>query len=119
MASTYEYCTLTELEAFAGIDYSSIDGTKYADANVEAKITLAERVVNAKTTPSGGSHSTVSDSVKTATIIMSMRIMNNTLIEDGYWEGTPVQVLDVMVMDLLSSEIYSPIDLIPMQGVDR
>ena len=46
MASTYGYITVANLEAYESTNYGNINATLYSDANVEAKITIAERIVN-------------------------------------------------------------------------
>jgi len=117
MVSEYEYISLANLEAFTGIDYSAVNATKYSDANVEGKITLAERLVNAHC---GQSFSTVTDAVFSATLELSARIMHNVLHVDGYEPETDaVKVWDVVIDTMLSNSIYSPVDIIPRQGVDR
>jgi hypothetical protein len=117
VVSTYGYITLANLEAYTGIDYSAVNATKYSDANVEAIITIAERLVNAHCMQS---FSTATDAVFAATIEVASRLMHNKLHTDGYEPDTDeVKVWDVVIDTMLMNSIYSPIDLIPTQGIDK
>ena len=101
MASDYSYIIVADLEAYHGdINYETQFGLD--DGVVEANISLAERNVNKimKTSYTG----TIPDYVKSATLLMAKRLMNNLIIEFGYGsEGEEqVQVIDDLVMGLLS-----------------
>ena len=82
MASTYGYITVANLEAYESTNYGNIDSTLYSDANVEAKITIAERIVNGLvgTTYTG----TIPDRIVAATTIIAAQLMRNSLIQNGY-----------------------------------
>jgi hypothetical protein len=82
MASTYGYITVANLEAYESTDYGNISTTLYSDANVEAKITIAERIVNGLigTTYTG----TIPDRIVAATTIIAAQLMRNTLIRNGH-----------------------------------
>jgi hypothetical protein len=119
MASQYGIITLANLEAYAGIDYSAINATKYADASVEAKITLAERMVVSKTRVAWSS-STATAGVIFVVTDLSMRLMHNLLKIDGYRrENDMLPTWDPQYDIHLASSIADPVDLIPMQGLDR
>ena len=82
MVSTYGYITVANLEAYESVDYGNIDSTLYSDANIEAKITIAERIVNGLigTTYTG----TIPDRIVAATTIISAQLMRNVLIRNGH-----------------------------------
>lgn len=101
MASDYSYIIVADLEAYHGdIDYDAQFGLD--DGVVEANISLAERNVNKikRTSYSG----TIPDFVKSATLLMAKRLMNNLIIEFGYGsEGEEqVKVIDDVVLGILS-----------------
>jgi len=82
MASTYGYITVANLEAYESTNYGNIDSTLYSDANVEAKITIAERIVNGLV---GTSYTgTIPDRIVAATTIIAAQLMRNSLIQNGY-----------------------------------
>jgi hypothetical protein len=117
MVSTYGYITLANLEAYTGIDYSAVNATKYSDANVEAIITIAEKLVNGHCIQS---FTTATDAVFSATIEVASRLMHNKLHADGYEPDTDkVKVWDATIDVMLMNSVYSPIDLIPTQGIDK
>ena len=82
MVSTYGYITLANLESYTGLDYSAIDATKYSDANVEYKISTAERIINGivGTVYTG----TIPDRIVSATLIISDQLMRIRITQDGY-----------------------------------
>ena len=82
MASVYGYITVANLEAYESTDYGNVDATLYSDANVEAKISIAERIVNGLigTTYTG----TIPDRIVAATTIIAAQIMRNSLVQSGY-----------------------------------
>lgn len=84
MASQYGYITLAELEAYTSTDYSSIS-SDYTDANVEAVISQAERMVNIYCGQSFGG--TIPDGVKAVTLELAARMMYNKLYLDGFTLG--------------------------------
>lgn len=80
MASTYGYITVAELELYMSIDFGALTKT-YSDAQVEAWITQAERMINAhtQTTFTG----TIPDGVIYITTDISYKIAINHMIDDG------------------------------------
>ena len=82
MASTYEYITVANLEAFTGIDYETTFAT-YTDAFVEAQISIAERAVRSMCL---NPPTTATDEVFAATMVLSERFMRNVMVIDGYAE---------------------------------
>ena len=84
MASEYGYITVANLEAYESTNYGNIDSTLYADANVEAKITIAERIVNGLV---GTSYTgTIPDRIISATTIIAAQLMRTSLINNNYME---------------------------------
>jgi len=89
VASTYEYITVATLEAYESTNYGNIDSTLYSDANVEAKISLAERVVNGLV---GTSYTgTIPDRIVAATTIIAAQLMRQSLINNNYLEKSSVE----------------------------
>lgn len=80
MASVYGYCTVAQLKARSGIDYSS-KLTKYIDGVVEAVISQGEREINThcSTTFTG----TIPDAIVFVSIELAYRRMYNMMIWDG------------------------------------
>ena len=118
MASLYGYITVANLEAYTGIDYATTKAT-YTDAFVEANISIAERAVN---TMCIEAPSSTTDGVYTATIILSERFMRNVMVIDGYAEESPEPIkafFDKLIEIVLQADVYSPVDSIAMQGIDR
>lgn len=79
--TAYNYTNVSGLEDYTGTDYSTIDST-YTDTVIEAKISNAERIVNAicRDDFSG----TIPDGVKAATLQISANLMHNQMVMDGY-----------------------------------
>ena len=71
MSSEHSYATIANVENHTGIDYSTVDATAFADANIEATITIQEQKINAylKVT----SAETVTDGIKMCTIVLSAK----------------------------------------------
>lgn len=80
MPSEYEYCTVLEVEAFAGQDYSVKLG-KYTDTVIEAIISQGEREINTKT--SSTFTSPIPDAIKSVAIELAYRRMYNRMVWDG------------------------------------
>ena len=96
MASEHGYTTVVALEPYAGQDYSAIDA-KYTDTIIEAQITQAEYIINAKT---GVDYTgSVPDGAKGAALEISKNLMNNLLVSDGY--GTEKSVIITEFVDEL------------------
>lgn len=71
--SVYGYITGDNLEAYTGIDYSA-NSAIYTEAVVMAKVTIAERMVNAYLGVSTGQ--TITDGVITSTIMITAHLMS-------------------------------------------
>jgi hypothetical protein len=120
MATTYEYGTLAEIENLIGLDLSAIDSTAFSDARVEAMITLAERMVNGYLGVTTAQ--TVTDGIKTATLMISMKMISGKLRMLGYLEEAEYLT---QFVDLTIKQIYefflagdSDVDAIPMSGAN-
>ena len=85
--SVYTYCTGDELEAYTSIDYSAISATRYSEALVMAKVTLAERMVNGYLGVTTGQ--TVTDGIKMATITIAAKLLRISTSYLGYHDETP------------------------------
>lgn len=88
MVSLYQYCTVAELEAYAGVDYSLYSG--YTDTVIEANISQAERLVNGYMGISFTG--TIPDIIKYTALELARRTMFNLMIHDsiaGYSEKKP------------------------------
>ena len=117
--SIYSYLTVTELEAYTGIDYEA-NNTTYTDLVVEAKITIAERMVNAYLGVSTGQ--TVTDGVKVATMIIAAHLMAT----DMEVQATNSPISDRYIINIksllgfwLDNDQSIGVDAIPMSGADR
>lgn len=118
MASEYEYITVANLEDKTVKDYSVINA-KYTDAKVEAQITLAERFVRSQLEDAPD---TATDGMIVATTLLAERFMHNLLVQDGKEKplaDNPQAFIDYIVDLALRKSEYSPVDSIPMQGIDR
>ena len=92
MASTYGYITVANLEGYESTDYGNINSTLYSDANVEAKITIAERIVNGLV---GTSYTgTIPDRIVAATTIIAAQLMRNVLIRNGDMDEAQVKDIE-------------------------
>jgi len=108
MGSTYGYITVTQLEAYTGIDYGTTKAT-YTDTLVEAQISIAERVVRAL---SIDPPTTATDEVFTATMILSERFMRNVMITDGFADEMPQDVKNFMdyIIDIILKKQQGMVD---------
>ena len=82
MVSVYGYTTVTAVEQFSGIDYSVVDSTVFTAANIDAKITMAERLVNAYLGVSTGQ--TKTDGVIMSTVLITVKLLDNNMNHLGY-----------------------------------
>jgi len=117
MASVYGYITLANLESKSSLDYSVIDSTNFTDANVEAVITLAERMVNAHLGVSTGQ--TKTDGIITATTLIAERMMLDNMVELGHRdERLPRfdQYVDSIMAKYLKSDDDTQVVSVPMSG---
>jgi len=102
MVSQYGYITVQDLEDYAIYDYSARD-KRYTKIVIEAQISQAERLVNDYKRQSYSG--TIPDDVKTATLYISKKLMNNILIEDGY--GREGEEIDMNLVDNFVREILT------------
>jgi len=118
MVSEYEYIDVDDLEAKTGKDYESINAALTDDV-VYANITLAERFVNSQLTEIP---SEATDGMIVATTLLAERFMHNLLVQierASPIADNPQQFVDYIVQLALRKSEYSPVDSIPMQGIDR
>ena len=121
MASTYGYATLADVENYTGIDYSTVDSVALADGKSEKKITIAERIINAYLGVTTGQ--TVTDGIKSCTIILAAHFLHQNLIVLGYDEGEGghsddllgMKIPDILTM-FLDETADSFVESIPMSG---
>jgi len=123
MVSEYGYITLANLELFTGLDYSAIDGTIFADANVDKVITLAEKMVNGYGGFTGDQTST--DGIESATIYIAALILETQLFRLGYLTEenktpllTGLSILQILRM-FLDNDSSIGVDAIPMSGANN
>jgi len=118
MASVYGYITLANLEAKSKIDYSTVDATAFTDANVEATITLAERMINTYLGVSTGQ--TVTDSIITATTLIAERMAWDEMATLGYQEEDAVKFnvyTDAVLLKYLGDHVM--VTSVPMSGANH
>ncbi len=98
MATTaYDYISLANLEDFTGLDYSTIDATKFHDDKVNAMIAIAERIVNGYLGVTAAQ--TVTDGITSAVTIISAKILNHNLMIMGHLTQ------DILMEDVVSWNI--------------
>lgn len=117
--STYGYITGDELEAFTSVDYSTLNATVFSEANVMAKVSIAERMVHAYLGVS--SAQTATDGIKTAVMLISARILNDSMIKSGNLtaenQEQPFSIyIDTIMEKWLTGDSGVTIDSIPMSG---
>ena len=116
MASLYGYITVADLEAYHVVTYDAVDAL-YTDAVVEAKITQSEKFIRGITDVT-----TATDGTKALVLEYSKYLMSLQFLEDHpetLREKPTLEVFNQMLALLYPKEVYSPVDSIPMQGVDR
>ena len=116
MVSLYGYITVAELEAYHVLTYDATDA-RYTDAIVESKITQAEKMVRSITDVT-----TATDGTKALVLEYSKYLMNLQILEDHpetSSEKPTLELFNQMLQLLHPREVYSPVDSIPMQGIDR
>jgi len=114
--SEHEYITVANLEAYHVLTYDAVDA-RYTDIVVEAKISQAENFVRSITDVT-----TVTDGTKALVIEYSKYLMNLQMLEDHpetTKEKPTLELFNQMLQLLHPREVYSPVDSIPMQGIDR
>ena len=119
--SVYSYATLANIEDFTGIDYSTVDATALSDTRVEKKITIAERLINAYLGVT--SAQTVTDGIKTCTVIIAAKLLDDNLKHLGYHgeaEHAVSDILNMSIKEMLSTFLSEAEDgfvaSIPMTG---
>ncbi len=121
MVSVYGYLTLANLELFTGIDYSVVNPTALADANVEMNITTAEELINGFLGVSTAQ--TVTSAISSSTKLLSGWLLNSLMESLGYSNEkvNPIFLLSwvdivVLVKGILAGDQDTIIDSIPMSG---
>ena len=121
MASVYGYLTLANLEVFTGIDYSVVNATALADANVEMNITTAEELINGFLGVSTAQ--TVTSAISSSTKLLSGWLLNSLMESLGYSNEKPNPIfllswVDIvaLVKGILAGDQDTIIDSIPMSG---
>ena len=119
--STYGYITGDELEDFTGIDYSTIHATKFAEAKVMGKVSIAEKMINSYLGATGAQ--TVTDGIEAATLVISAKILHQSLIGLGFHdkEEHRLELVDMSIRSILRLFLGydAGVDAIPMSGADR
>ena len=122
MASEYAYTTISGIENLTGIDYSTVDSVRLSDTHVEAKITLAEKMVIAYLGVS--SAETVTDGVELATIMITAKLLHANLIGLGYreFEQDGLDYVKMSITDILEHFLIETqddfVESIPMSGAN-
>ena len=120
MASIYEYAALADVEAYTGLDYSVINA-QFTQVNVDAKISIAERMVNGYLGKDGAQ--TITDGIKAATIMIAAKILHLNLADLGFHgdEEHTQEIVDMSVQSILRMFLGydAGVDAIPMSGADR
>ena len=121
MVSVYGYLTLANLELFTGIDYSVVNATALADANVEMNITTAEELINGFLGVSTAQ--TVTSAISSSTKLLSGWLLNSLMESLGYSNEKPNPIfllswVDIvaLVKGILAGDQDTIIDSIPMSG---
>ena len=121
MASVYGYLTLENLELFTGIDYSVVNATALADANVEMNITTAEELINGFLGVSTAQ--TITNAITSSTKFLSGWLLNSLMESLGYSNEKPNPIfllswIDIvaLVKGILAGDQDTIIDSIPMSG---
>lgn len=120
MVSEYEYAAIGDLENFSGIDYSTVNATIFSDTNIDAKITIAERMVN--TFLGVSTKLTVTDAIKTTTITIATHLVHMNMISAGYGStATEMYLVNIMqtLVFYLRGESLVSVDFIRMNGADN
>ena len=121
MASVYGYATLANVEAFTGIDYSTVDSTAFSDANVEYTISIAEYMINAHMGATGAQ--TITDGVTITTVMIAALLMDNKMQHLGYHgeEGHIKELIGMDIHQILThflGDVNVGVDAIPMSGAN-
>jgi hypothetical protein len=121
MVSTYGYLTLANLEKFTGIDYSTIQATYFADANVEMNISTAEELVNAYLGVSTAQ--TITNAITLSTKFLTGWLLNNRIVNLGYGTENTNPIFELswieitnLVKEILEGDEDIMVTSIPMTG---
>jgi len=118
--SAYGYITGDELEDYTGIDYSAIHATKFSEALVMGKVTIAEKMINAYLGVDGAQ--TITDGIEACTLIISAKILHQNLIGIGFHnkEEHNLELIDMSIPAILRMFLKTDVgvDAIPMSGAD-
>jgi hypothetical protein len=119
--SDYGYITGDELEAYSGIDYSAVHATKFSEALVMGKVTIAEKMINAYLGVDGAQ--TITDGIEACTLIISAKILHQNLIGIGFHDKDEhkLELVDMSISAILRMFLRTDVgvDAIPMSGADR
>ena len=120
VTTAYDYITLTDLELFAGYDFSSLDAVKFHDDIVNGTIGIVERMVNSYMGKSAAQ--TVTDGIITSVTIITTKLLMNKMSDLGYSiEGLEaIDLVNMSIRSILMMFLGSDIgvDNIPMSGAD-
>jgi len=122
MASEYGYTTVAAVEGFTGLDYSVIHAG-FINSAIEAKITVAEKMVNAHMGVNGA-QSDITDGIEVATIMITAMLLDENLNVLGYHAETEKATKDLLGMDIhqvLEHFTHDGIGIhsVPMSGADE
>ncbi len=123
MVSEYEYTTLAAVEAFTAIDYSAVDSTAFTAVNIDAKITIAEKMINAHLGVTGAQ--TVTDGIETATILIAAILLDENMNVLGYHREDEIATKDTLGMNVhqilehFLKDTGVGVDAIPMSGANN
>ena len=117
--STYGYITGDQLEAFTSVDYSTIEATAFGEAAVMGKVSVAEKMVHAYLGVSAAQ--TATDGIKTAVMLISARMLNDSMIKFGHLtaenQEQPFGIyIDSIMEKWLLGDTDVMVDSIPMTG---
>lgn len=121
MASEYAYTDLAGVEDYTGLDYSTIDAVALADAKIDAKITMAEKMVNGYL--GEDEDLTITDGMEIATIIIAAQLIHQSMKQMGYFVEIEAPLFEMATKDILKMfcnwDSQLGVDSIPMSGADN
>ncbi len=123
MVSEYGYTTLEAIENFTAIDYSAVDSTAFTAPKIDAKITMAEKMVNSHMGLNGAQ--TVTDGIEVATILITAILLDENMNVLGYHredELSTKETLGLSIHGILETFCCSTdvgVDSIPMSGANN
>ncbi len=123
MASDYEYTTLAAVEEFTAIDYSAVDSTAFTAVNIDAKISIAEKMINAHMGKTGAQ--TVTDGIEICTILITAILLDENMNVLGYHREDEVATKDSLgmnihqILDHFLKDTNVGVDAIPMSGANN